>query len=132
MKTILLAFTLSALLQHASAVDKIPFFETVDGQFVKGEFIDTNPKTKERLYIRYRPTSDSGVELELMAGDTLLWREWVQPLGVIHSSYRNDVAVWVENGKIHVISAGAKRIVEVRDLKTGKQLSRDIDEAKPK
>ena len=122
-----MAFAFSALALQTPAEER-RLFETVDGVSTKGEFIDTNPKTKERLYIRYSPIADLGVELELTAGDSLIWREHIQPLGVSHSKYRNDVSVRVENGKIFVISVGAKRILEVRDLKTGKQLSREIAE----
>src|SRR5688572_17272236 len=115
MKTILLAFCLSALLCHASAVE-LRRFPTVDGVLTKGEYIDTNPTTKERLDFRYGPIRDSGVELELTVGDKIVWREYVEPLYVSHSKYNHKVFVRVEDGKIYVTSVGARRIFEVRDL----------------
>ena len=131
MKTIFLAIAFSALVYHANAAEP-RWFETVDGIFTKGEYIDTNSKTKERLDIRYSPIADIGVELELTVGGSLVWREHIQPLGVAHSMYRHDVSVRIENGKIYVASIGAKRVFEVRDLKTGQQLSRDMGEVKSK
>ena len=101
-------------------------FEPVDGTVNKAEFIVPNPETKERLYIRYCSIADMGVELELIAGDTLLWREHVQRLGVAHSKYDHRVSVRIEDGKILVTSRGAKTIFESRELKTGKLISRTV------
>lgn len=101
-------------------------FDTVDGSSTKGEFIDTNRKTSERLYLRYPLHSDGGAELELTAGESLLWREYVQPLGIEHSAYRQDASMRVSDGKIFVTISGAKTIKEVRELKTGKLISREV------
>ena len=101
-------------------------FDTVDGISIKGEFIDTNRKTSERLYLRYPLESDGGAELELTAGESLLWREYVQPLGIPHSAYRQEASIRLTDGKIVVTIIGAKTIKEVRELKTGKLISREV------
>jgi hypothetical protein len=108
--------------------EKLSPFQSDYGNFTKAEFLDINLKSSERLNIRYCPIADSGVELELVAGSTVLWRERVQALGISHYDYRHDVSVRIEDGKIHVTSTGAKKIHEIRDLKTGRQISRQIDE----
>ena len=110
---------------HACAAE-IRWFEAVDGTVIKGEFIDTNPKTNERLYIRYNSIADRGVELELTVGDTIVWREHVQPLRVSHSKYNHAVSVRIEDGKILVTSRGARTIFESHELKTGKLISRTV------
>src|SRR3954454_16431956 len=112
MKTIallLLSLTLSLVCRAGDTVEE-RWFPHVDGIFTKGEFIDLNTNTTERLYIRYGPISDSGVELERTTNNVFVWRVHVRPLGVIHSRYRHDVRVRIEGDKILVTSIGAQQI----------------------
>jgi hypothetical protein len=118
------------------AVSEIPtsWFPVVDGLGTKGEFIDLSGKDGGRLYIRYSPIADKGVEIDRVAADGhLVWRAQVQPLGVVHSKYNHKVWVYLggvypplEKGKIRIESVGTKTITEVIDLENGKQLSRKI------
>jgi hypothetical protein len=119
------------LILDATALEP-QWFKSVDGVFTKGEFIDTDSKTHERLWIRYGPISDSGVELELTVGDSLRWRAHVQPLGVEHSKYNHQVWLRIIDGQIFVTSRGARTIRETRDLKTGNLISRDVTDNDPK
>ena len=69
------------------AIEASWFPSHIDGTFVKAEYIDLNTNNTERLYIRYGPISDSGVELEKSTNGFVLWRVHVQPLGIsAHSS----------------------------------------------
>jgi hypothetical protein len=109
------------------------WFKDVDGVFTKGEFIDLDTKTNERLYIRYGPISDSGVELERVLGNRVLWRAHVQPLGVEHSKYVQKVFVHIdpsEAGIVWVNSIGAQQIFEAHNLKNGAFISRKIADTK--
>jgi len=137
MKFIVLSFTFLfcaiAFGQKPETQQAIPetWFPHADGSTTKGEFIDLNSKTKERLYIRYGPISDSGVELERANSDgKIVWRTQVKPLGVKHSKYNHEVWIRIDDGKIQVTSIGSKTIIEVIELETGKQLSRSIHETK--
>ena len=78
------------------------------------------------LYYRWGPASDSGVELERRSDGTVVWRVHVQPLGVAHSKYSHRVRVRVEGDRVIVESIGARCILEVRDLATGRRISREV------
>jgi hypothetical protein len=132
MKTIvlvLLTLTLCGLCHAADSVEK-QWFGSVDGVFTKGEFIDLNTNATERLYIRYGPISDSGVELERTADNVVVWRAHVQPLGVEHSKYRHEVRVRIEDDKVLVTSIGAEQIYEVHSVKTGAIISRKVEDVR--
>jgi hypothetical protein len=123
-------------------------FPKVDGiGATKGEYIDINLKAKDRLFIRYIPIADSGVELERVRGEVILWRVHTAPLGVEHSAYNHKVWVRLETqlvsrimdpkkysgmnpngltGRILIYSIGFKLIREIRALATGQLLSRTI------
>ena len=116
-------------------------FPIVDGvRSTKGEYIDINLNAKDRLFIRYTPIADSGVELERVRGDVTLWRVHTAPLGVEHSAYNHKVRVRLETqlekqsrmnpngltGRILIYSIGRKLIFEIRALATGELLSRTI------
>lgn len=118
-------------------------FPKVDGvRAIKGEYIDIKLKAKDRLFIRYIPIADSGVELERVRGDVTLWRVHTAPLGVEHSAYNHRVRVHLETdfkkssrtnpngltGRILIYSIGAKLIREIRSVATGELLSRTIHE----
>ncbi len=126
-----------------STVIEASRFPKVDGvRSTKGEYIDINPKAKDRLFIRYIPIADSGVELERVRGDAILWRVHTAPLGVEHSAYSHKVNVRLETdstkssrrnpngltGRILLYSMGAKLIREIRSVATGELLSRTIHE----
>jgi hypothetical protein len=105
------------------------WFEFVDGTFARAEYIDLNAKTGERLFVRYGPISDSGVELELVIQSKTIWRVHVQPLGVEHSKYVHEVFFGVDmfdRTKLNVTSIGARTIRETRSLIDGKELSRQV------
>jgi hypothetical protein len=98
----------------------------------------------DAVVYRYGPISDSGVELERTTDGKVAWRVYVEPLGIEHSKYRHEVTVRVEGERVDpaargagalarstppritVESVGARRIVEVRDLATGRQVSREV------
>jgi hypothetical protein len=102
--------------------------QAVDGTFLKGEFFDLDAKKRDRLYLRYGPIRDSGVELERIVDGKVLWRVHFEPLGVIHSKYNHSVNARIDDGKVLVTSIGARRIFESRDLKTGRLLLRNVDD----
>jgi len=123
------------------SVIKTTRFPKVDGvRATKGEYLDINLKAKDRLFIRYIPIADSGVELERVRGDVILWRVHTAPLGVEHSVYNHNVRVCLETqlkkysrmnpngltGRILIYSTGFKIIREIRALATGELLSRSI------
>lgn len=130
MKTVSLILLLLAAVfsAHAATTNTVEesCFPHIDGISAKAEYIDLNTNGTERLYIRYSPISDSGVELERIANNFVVWRVHVRPLGVEHSRYRHDVGIRIDGGKIHVTSVGAQEIFEVRDLKTGAFISRKV------
>ena len=107
------------------------WYESVDGLGFKGEFIDIDVHARDRLYIRYSPIADSGVELERTRNQVVIWRVHVQPLGVSHSKYNHEVWTQIKNGKVQVNSFGAKQIAELRDLETGALISRNISDETP-
>jgi len=132
---------LQALAATSGATDYVRFkrvdpgvgksqFPHVDGNFTKGEFIDLNTNATERLYIRYGPISDSGVELERTTNNVVVWRAYVRPLYVTHSGYIHNVSIRIENNRILVSSSGEQHIFEVRALKDGAFISRKVVDAK--
>jgi hypothetical protein len=107
------------------------WFSDLDGTFEKEERVDIPGAAEDVLSFRYGPISDSGVELERAArGGAVLWRVHVQPLGIAHSKYHHEVKVRVDGDRIVVESVGAQRIVEVRELATGKQVSREVTDVR--
>jgi hypothetical protein len=128
---------------HAADLIEKSWFSTIDGMAYKAEYIDLNTNNTERLYIRYSPISDSGVELERTTNNVVLWRTHVQSLGVAHSKYCHAVNIILDSDQIIVFSAGgldvckngnsiyansdgAKQIHEIHSLKTGKLISRKV------
>jgi hypothetical protein len=124
---LVLTLNLGFLSRSADSIEG-QWFPRVDGISIKGEFIDLNKNAAERLYIRYRPIADQGVELEMTTNNAVAWRVYVRPLGVKHSKYHHDVHVRIEGDKVFVTSIGARQIFEVRSLKTGALISRDISD----
>ena len=134
MKTIalfLLALSLGFVCRAADAIEE-SWFPNIDGIFSKGEYIDLNTNVTERLYIRYGPISDSGVELERTTNSVVVWRVHVQPLGVAHSYYRHEVRIRIRDDQIQVTSIGFQEIFEVRSLKTGAFISRKVEDVQRK
>jgi len=107
--------------------------DPADGWIFKGEYIDLDIATRDRLFIRYSALSDSGAQLERIRGDVVLWRRHVQPLGVIHSGYRHHVQVRVWRDIVYIESHGdSGYIYETRNLKDGSLINREIrDPSKP-
>ena len=114
--------------QWASRIEE-SWFPTVDGSFAKAEYIDLGKS--DRLYIRYGPISDSGVELERVIDGNIVWRVHSKPLGVGHSKYRHEVHVRIDGPIIHINSqASGGNFHETRRLKTGELIQRTQEEAK--
>jgi outer membrane protein assembly factor BamB len=77
----------------------------------------------------YGGICDSGVELVRLdpASGKLRWRASCQSLGVDHSKYRHRAEAAVEGSRLRVTSRGSYgTFVEVRDLRSGKQLERKV------
>ncbi|HLX72220.1 MAG TPA: hypothetical protein VKV04_21595 [Verrucomicrobiae bacterium] len=150
MKTLLVSFLTITLTHFCHATDLIEksWFPTING-WDKGEYIDLNTNNTERLYIRYSPVTDNGVELEKTSNNVVLWRTHVQPIipfsQQVHSKYCHEVNVHalVDSDQIIVISAAglsvgregdsiyanskdAKKVFEIRSLKTGELISRKV------
>jgi hypothetical protein len=130
MKTITLLLFILTFVFSTRASDSVekPWFPYIDGIFTKAEFIDLNTNLTERLYIRYGPISDSGVELERTTNNVVVWRTHVQPLGVEHSAYTHEVRIRIYDDQVHVWSTGRQVIYEVRSFKTGALISRKISD----
>ena len=134
MKAVALILLLIAAMPMSRAGDtntvEESWFPHIDGVFSKAEYIDLNTNSTERLYIRYGPISDSGVELERATNNVVVWRTHVKPLGIAHSKYRHEVQVRIDDGKITVRTMGSwQQIVEIHSLKTGAFLSRKVYDA---
>ncbi len=80
------------------------------------------------LVAKWIAEADSGVELERRSDREALWRVHVEPLGIRHNGYHQDVTVRVVGDGVVIESVGARKIVEFRDLKTGAQMSREVTE----
>lgn len=95
----------------------------------KGDYIAIGGARPSRLYYRYLVDSDSGVELERVSDGAVVWRVHVEPMNIVAgwSGYRNNVDVRIDGARVVVEVRGAGgRLVEVRDLVTGRQISREI------
>ena len=104
-------------------------FPKVDGSLIKGQFVDLNDDSAGKVFIRYAGHTDSGVEVTRRTKDgSLVWRFYVKPLMVAHSSYKHVVSAYVGGGKVFVTSKGFKTIKESIDLASGKQISRTVSE----
>lgn len=104
-------------------------FEHIDGIVACAGYIDIKLESKDRLFYRYSPIADSGVELELVRAGKVVWRTHVQPLGVEHSKYTHSVKVTVDGfdpTKLNVVSIGEKVIYETRNLVDGREITRGI------
>jgi hypothetical protein len=147
MKTLLLfLLTISvAGFCHADDLIEKSWFPTIDGAAFKGEYVDLNTNNTERLYIRYSPLTDDGVELERTTNNVVVWRTHVQPIIPLaaHSKYCHEVSVLVFPDQIAVTSAAglsltrsgfsisanskdAKEVYEIHSLKTGALISRKV------
>lgn len=76
----------------------------------------------------YCPIGDSGVQVLRLDPNTggRLWETWCASLRVTHSEYSHTAAVVVMEDRLRVTSEASKgTFVEVLDLKTGRQLSRE-------
>ena len=78
------------------------------------------------LVAKWIDMADSGVELERRSGGKTLWRVHVEPLGIEHSKYHQEVTVRAEDDRVVVESVGAQKILEIRELATGAQTSREV------
>jgi hypothetical protein len=110
-------------------------FSEVDGIGTLGIYFDLpgGESKGDRIYARYSPMADSGVEVERVDPEgAVKWRSFVEGLGVAHSAYSQDVRVGleaIEKKKIWVIIRGAAaRSINVElDLNTGVPKSRKVD-----
>ena len=130
---LLAAIALATLTVSASdrpTHDLVPtVFEGIDKALTLVEHIDLDARTGDALSIRYGTTWDSGVELERIRAGEVVWRKYVQPLGVEHSRYRHKVQVTIapdESDIVRITSTGVKVIHESLSLSDGRQLSREV------
>lgn len=99
-----------------------------------GIFIDLGPSGNDRLYIRHCPIADTGVEIDRVRDGHLLWRQYVEPLGVEHSKYIHNVhytrppTLQPNEDSFQIISVGEKVIRETRRLSDGSLVERGITE----
>ncbi|MES2594791.1 MAG: hypothetical protein V4662_05630 [Verrucomicrobiota bacterium] len=106
-----------------------PWFINANGVQGADGRIDLNLKGDEKLMVRYGHYSDSGVELELVRGATILWRKHVQRLGVPHSAYQHNVTATLDpqdSSIVRIQSVGFRTIEESRSLKDGRLISRVV------
>jgi hypothetical protein len=134
---------------NASQLIEKSLFPTINGTSDKAEYIDLNTNDIERLYIRYSPLTDSGVELEKTTNNVVVWRSHVQPIipveQQLHSKYCHEVSVLVYPGRVDIISAAgsdvgkkggsiyaggtdAKQVFETHSLMTGELISRRVSD----
>jgi hypothetical protein len=90
--------------------------------------IDVTGTQPGALVAKWIAMSDSGIELERRSAGKALWRVHVEPLGIDHSKYHQDVTVRVEGDRVVVESVGAQKILEIRDLATGARTLREVTE----
>jgi hypothetical protein len=90
--------------------------------------IDLTGAQRGVVVAKWIAMADSGVELERRSDGKTVWRVHVEPLGIEHSKYHQEVTVRVDGDRVVVESVGARKIVEVRDLATGAPTSRDVTE----
>jgi len=106
-----------------------PWFINANGVQGADGRIELNLKDDEKLIVRYGLYNDSGVELELVRGTTILWRKHVQRLGVPHSAYKHDVTATLDpqdSSIVRIQSVGFRTIEESRSLKDGRLISRVV------
>ena len=109
--------------------EEAPRFPKVDGISTKGLFVDVDKDPPGRVFVTYQVNSDSGAEVVRCSKDgVVVWRAFVQALMIQHSAYRQEASASVQGNALHIKIEGAKTIDEVLDLKTGKQLSREVTE----
>lgn len=147
MSLVTMAFTIFC---HAADLIEKSWFPTINGMSDKAEYIDLNTNNTERLYIRYSPLTDDGVELERTTNNVVVWRVHVQPIVPLsqqqpHSKYSHEVIVLMYPDHIAVISAAgsslsrqstsiyanskdAKEVFETHSLITGELISRRVSD----
>ena len=122
---------LVAFLGHVRGEDSVliepPWKDAADGSFNRGEYIDLNIETKERVLFLHSELADTGVQIERLKGDSIIWRKHVQPLGVMHSGYRHRLRVRIWRDVIYIVSRGDAGIIyETRKLSDGNLITREI------
>lgn len=137
--------TLSAA-GRAPDYDKTKLIDHADGSGIEGQFINIDSNGSKRLLFAYNTIDDSGVDMELTSNGVVVWRVYVQPLGILHFKYEQDVFVKILDGKIRLTSIGKggfsyltkggewgpppkDRIIEIRSMESGELISRTVDYA---
>jgi hypothetical protein len=77
------------------------------------------------LVFGHDPFSDSGVSLQRITDGSVAWRAHVTALGTCRLRY-HQVRVRVDGATIVVVDVNVQRVVETRDLATGRQISREV------
>ena len=114
------------------ASDKLliePQWEGVEASFAESKTVVVDVVKDERIIFRYCPIADSGVEVELVQGNVVLWRKHVEPLGIEHSRYQHAVSLQVDplrHDWLLVTSRGAKTIEQMLSFRDGGFISRRI------
>jgi hypothetical protein len=103
-----------------------PAFAVVDGQNIKGVFVDVGEKGK--IFARYSAISDSGIEVEKEEQGKLVWRVQIKSLGLTHGIYAQDVEIRVSEGELKIKCEGTGGgYAETRALIDGGLLKRIDD-----
>jgi len=120
-------------------------FPCIDGEFDKAQYIDLaaiearkeqatfdayreDPGQMDRLYIRYSPLADSGVELERVTHGQVAWRIYADSMKTnFHTEYDHEVFLRVEGGIVFLASEGsAGTFEEERRVDTGELITRTV------
>ena len=113
-----------------SALIEPPWTDAADGYLNKGEYIDLNIESKERVLFQHCAIADTGVQIERVKGNEVIWRRHVKRLGVIHSGYIHHVGVRIWRDVIYIESRGEQIIYETRKLSDGSLIRREIRDTK--
>jgi len=110
-----------------SALIEPPWTDAADGSLNKGEYIDLNLESKERILFLHCEFADTGVQIERIKGDAIIWRKHVRPLNVMHSKYSHHVQARIWRDVIYIESRGDGGIIyETRRLSDGNLIAREI------
>jgi hypothetical protein len=101
-------------------------FTNIDGVIEKEESIQI--ATNDKLVYKYCTIEDSGIEIDRVINNTIVWRIFVKPLNVSHSKYKHQAKIKIRDKSIFISSVGSYgRFYEERNLQTGKLIHRKED-----
>jgi hypothetical protein len=98
-------------------------FTNIDGTIEKEESIQIT--TNDKLVYKYCTIEDSGIEIDRVINNTIVWRIFAKPLNVSHSKYKHQAKIKIRDKSIFISSIGSYgKFYEERDLQTGKLIYR--------